>query len=132
MANTQPFLGKGEDSRRGVACVQHMGWWPFSNKKENTNINDDIHIKGTNFWLAELRELCERNFDDFENGKLQIVKLKEEWEKAKKNGDLDQALVTGLELRVRNLLLANDAEWLQILDNEDFWKPGWRPSFEEE
>ena len=79
-----------------------------------------------------MRELCERNFDDFENGKLQIVKLKEEWEKAKKNGDLDQALVTGLELRVRNLLLANAAEWLQILDNEDFWKPGWRPSLEEE
>ena len=109
-----------------------MGWWPFSNrKKKDINLNN-LHIKGTNVWLAELRELCEKYFDDYEKGKLEIDLLKNEWELAKLNAELDQILIEGLLLRANDLLLANEKEWLQILDNDDFWKPGWRPSNEEE
>ena len=109
-----------------------MGGWPFSNRKEKVTLKDKVHIKGTNFWLTDLRELCEKYFDDFEAGKLEVVKLKDEWRQSQSNGELEEALIEGLELRASNLLSSNEGEWLKILDNEDFWKPGWRPPVEEE
>ena len=109
-----------------------MGWWPFSNRKSKHIITDNIHIKGTNIWLTELRELCERHFDDSEKGKLEISLMKNVWEKAKSNEELDLILIEGLFLRADKLLLADEKEWLQILDDDEFWKPGWRPSDEEE
>ncbi len=109
-----------------------MGWWPFSNRKEKATIKDKVHIKGTTFWLTEMRELCEKYFDDFEEGKLEVVKLKENWLESQSNGELDEALTEGLELRANNLLKSSENEWLEILDDDDFWKPGWRPPVEEE
>ena len=38
---------------------------------------------------------------------------------------MDQALLEGLERRAMMLLGAGDAEWSDLLDDEDFWKAGW-------
>ena len=32
----------------------------------------------------------------------------------------------GLDRRALRLLRASDDEWLKWLDDDDFWKPGWR------
>jgi len=113
-------------------CVQNMGWWPFSNRKKKDIIQDKVHIKGTNLWLSEMRELCEKHFDAFETGKSELLKLKEEWRISQSNEELDETLIEGLELRASNLLSSTEKEWLELLDNEEFWKPGWRPYVEEE
>ena len=35
-------------------------------------------------------------------------------------------LLDGLDRRALRLLRASDDEWLKWLDDDDFWKPGWR------
>ena len=39
---------------------------------------------------------------------------------------MDDALLEGLDRRALRLLRATDDEWLKWLDDDDFWKPGWR------
>ena len=39
---------------------------------------------------------------------------------------MDDALLDGLDRRALRLLRASDDEWLKWLDDDDFWKPGWR------
>ena len=39
---------------------------------------------------------------------------------------IDDALLDGLDRRSLRLLRASDDEWLKWLDDDDFWKPGWR------
>ncbi len=80
-----------------------MGWWPF--KRREKPLNDDPHIKGTRVWLTELREMCERNFDNHVEGQRRISELQIEWKEAHKEAEND---------------------WLAWLDNEEFWQPGWR------
>ena len=49
-----------------------------------------------------------------------------EWIEAHGRGDLDAGLLEGLDRRAFRLLRADGEEWLRWLDDEEFWKPGWR------
>ena len=48
-----------------------------------------------------------------------------EWTDAHSEGEVDDALLDGLDRRALRLLRASDDEWLKWLDDDDFWKPGW-------
>ena len=76
-------------------------------------------------WIQDLREVCEKSFDNREVGQLAVESLREEWQKAFSEKDLDAALLEGLERRAMFLLGAGDSEWSDLLDDEDFWKAGW-------
>ena len=102
-----------------------MGWWPFK-RETTTDCGDNLHIRGTKVWLTELRELCENHHDNPEMGRVRVREMQVEWKDAYKDDDLDITLLEGLDRRAFQLLRADDAEWLNWLDNEEFWKPGWR------
>ena len=101
-----------------------MGWWPFKRRKKS--FNDNPHIKGTRVWLTELREMCERNFDNHAEGQRRISQLQIEWKDANRDAEIDDELLQGLERRAYRLLRADSDDWLAWLDNEEFWQPGWR------
>jgi len=101
-----------------------MGWWPFGRKK--ASLIDDPHVRGTGSWLQELREACERSFDNHAEGQRIVRQMQVEWIEAHGRGDLDDGLLEGLDRRAFRLLRADGEEWLRWLDDEEFWKPGWR------
>ena len=76
-------------------------------------------------WIQDLREACEKSFDDRENGQLEVESMREEWHKAFSVKEVDEVLLEGLERRAILLLGAGDSEWTDLLDDEDFWKAGW-------
>jgi len=41
-------------------------------------------------------------------------------------------LLQGLDRRAFRLLRASGEEWIDWLDNEKFWEPGWKGGFETE
>ena len=101
-----------------------MGWWPFKKKKKI--IHDNLHIKGTKLWLQDLREICEKNFDNYIEGQRLIRQMQIEWTDAHSRGEISDDLLQGLDRRAFRLLRATSEEWLQWLDDIEFWKPGWR------
>ena len=101
-----------------------MGWWPFKRKRKV--IIDDVHIKGTRYWLTELREVCERHFDNHAEGQRRILQMQVEWRTANAEDEVDAELLQGLDRRAYRLLKADGEAWLAWLDNEEFWQPGWR------
>ena len=101
-----------------------MGWWPF--RRREKPLTDDPHIKGTRVWLTELREMCEQHFDNHAEGQRRIAQLQIDWKDAHGEGEVDAELLQGLERRAYRLLRADANDWLSWLDNEDFWRPGWR------
>jgi len=107
-----------------IAKPNNMGWWPFSRKSSDSG--DNLHIKGTRVWLDELREICERHHDSPEAGRMRIREMQVEWKDAHGREELDSTLFEGLERRSFQLLRATDEEWLGWLDDDEFWKPGWR------
>lgn len=76
-------------------------------------------------WIQDLREACEKSFDNRENGQLEVESMREEWHKAFSVKEVDEVLLEGLERRAILLLGAGDSEWTDLLDDEDFWKTGW-------
>ena len=76
-------------------------------------------------WIQDLREACEKSFDNRENGQLEVESMREEWHKAFSVKEVDEVLLEGLERRAILLLGAGDSEWTDLLDDEDFWKAGW-------
>ncbi len=82
-------------------------------------------------WIQELRESCERNYDQREEGQLEVSKIREGWRKAHSDGEVDDPLLDGLERRSDLLLIAQDSEWSELLDDEDFWKVGWGSKVED-
>ena len=100
-----------------------MRWWPF--RKGRRVAYSEPHIKGSKMWIQDLRETCEKGFDDREAGQAEVSRLREEWEKSHSLGEVGASLFEGLESRAAILLSANDSEWRILLDNEDFWKAGW-------
>lgn len=101
-----------------------MGWWPFSRKSSDSG--DNLHIKGTKVWLDELRSICERHHDSPEAGRMRVREMQIEWKDAHTREELDATLFEGLERRTFQLMRATDDEWLDWLDDDEFWKPGWR------
>ena len=100
-----------------------MGWWPFVKKRKG--FANEPHIRGSRLWIHDLREICERNYDQREVGQIEIGGFQLEWRRAHSREEVDDPLLEGLERRAVTLLSADDDEWAQILDNEDFWKAGW-------
>ncbi len=100
-----------------------MGWWPFQTKSKS--IHSEPHLKNSKLWIQELREVCERCFDDREDGQLEVKKIQSSWQSAHSKGEVEESLLNGLEKRADMLLKSNDSEWVMLLDNEDFWKVGW-------
>jgi len=82
-------------------------------------------------WIQDLRELCERSFNDREKGQFEIEEIRLEWQKAHSDGEVTDSLLDGLERRVVLLLDAGDSEWTVLLDNEHFWKAGWGSKVDE-
>ena len=103
-----------------------MGWkWRFW-QKSRSDIGNEPHILGTRIWLQELRELCERCFDNREEGQRLVRELQVEWGDAWKRMEVEGSLKQGLDRRALRLIRANDSEWSEWLDNERFWMPGWK------
>ncbi|MDC3316746.1 hypothetical protein OAV29_00715 [Candidatus Poseidoniaceae archaeon] len=108
-----------------------MGWWPFGKKSDSKRqiINDPLR-KDTRVWLSELRDICEMNFDNPEAARRQIRQMQVDWHQAFSEGVLPQYNREGLESRAFRLLSCSDDEWISWLDDDNFWKPGWRPEQE--
>jgi len=77
-------------------------------------------------WIQDLRDVCERCYDDPSEGQRQVRQVREEWTDSHSKGEVDDSLLEGLERRAIKLLQSDGDEWLKWLDDEDFWKPGWR------
>ena len=103
-----------------------MGWWPFKSRSKGPAIPDVIR-RDTRSWLADLQEVCERNFDTPEEARRQIRQMVGEWKDAHEEGVMDDSLLEGLNMRAYRLLNCSDDEFSQWLDNLNFWSPGWRP-----
>ena len=107
-----------------------MGWWPFSRSKSSAEPSssqlDNPHIKGTRVWIEELQQACERNYDSPTSGHMLIREMQVEWGDAHRDGDLGKELFEGLERRSFHLLRAEGKDWINLLDDLEFWKPGWR------
>ena len=104
-----------------------MGWWPFGKKSSTRYRVDDPLRKDTRQWLSELRDVCEMNFDNPEGARREIRQMQVNWHQAYAEGTLPEYNREGLESRAYRLLACADDEWMEWLDNEEFWKPGWRP-----
>ena len=103
-----------------------MGWWPFGKKRESSRFtNNDPLLKDTRTWIGELRDACEKNFDQPEEARRQIRQMQVEWTDSHQKGDVSNELLAGLDRRCFRLLRADADEWLKWLDDEDFWAPGW-------
>jgi len=89
-------------------------------------------MRGARMWIQDLRETCERCYDDHEEGQRQISAMQTEWNEADGRGEVDVSLLDGLERRADKLLHADAGAWLEWLDNEEFWNPGWREEPSEE
>ena len=89
-------------------------------------------MRGARMWIQDLRETCERCYDDHEEGRLQVSAMQAEWNEADDKGEVDVSLLDGLERRADKLLHADAGAWLEWLDNEEFWNPGWREEPSEE
>ena len=107
-----------------------MGWWPFSRSKSSAEPSssqlDNLHIKGTKVWIEELQQACERNYNSPTSGHMLIREMQIEWSDAHQDGDIGEELFEGLERRSFHLLRAQGKDWINLLDNLEFWKPGWR------
>ena len=79
-----------------------------------------------------MQEICEKFYNNPEAAKIQIREMQIEWVDANKKDEVSNDLLDGLNRRSIRLLNSNDSEWLSLLDNIDFWKPGWRPNSENE
>ena len=107
-----------------------MSWWPF--KRKSKVLDEEPHLRGTRMWIQDLREACERHFDDHVGGHQAVSDIQDEWLAANDKGEIDVALFEGLQRRSERLLESEDEQWLAWLDNESCWNPGWREYSEEE
>ena len=76
-------------------------------------------------WIQDLREVCEKCYDNRETGQLEVQSIRGRWQKSFSSQEMDEALLEGLERRAVLLLRAGDSEWSDLLDDENFWKAGW-------
>ncbi|MGB0164330.1 MAG: hypothetical protein ACPF9I_02805 [Candidatus Thalassarchaeaceae archaeon] len=109
------------------ACYEGIMFWDWLfRKKPKGHMDNEPHILGTRVWLQELREICERNFDNRAEGQRFVRELQVEWEDSWKRQEIEDTLKQGLDRRALRLLRANDSEWSEWLDNDRFWMPGWK------
>tara|TARA_Y100001970_G_scaffold159963_1_gene195724 strand:- start:1087 stop:1473 length:387 start_codon:yes stop_codon:yes gene_type:complete len=113
-----------------VEGLTEMGWWPFRKRREPAD--NDPHMKGARAWIQDLREICERNYENPTTGQSRVREMQVEWSDSHAKGEIDDALLQGLDRRAFRLLRADDKEWIMWLDDEDFWEPGWKGGFDTE
>jgi hypothetical protein len=83
-------------------------------------------MRGARMWLQDLREVCEKSFNNHTDGQLKVREMQIEWTAANKIGEVSDSLLEGLDRRAFRLLQADSIEWLEWLDNDKFWNPGWK------
>ena len=76
-----------------------MGWWPFSKPKPSARVIEPISKDGRT-WLLELRDMCERNFDNPEEAKRRIRQMQVEWQECLDNGSLSSINKEALESKI--------------------------------
>ena len=89
------------------------------------SLHSEPHVRSSKMWIQDLREICEKSFDNREAGQLEVESIRVKWQKAFSEKEVDEALLEGLERRAMMLLGAGAPEWSNLLDDEDFWKAGW-------
>lgn len=109
-----------------------MGWWPFGKKEKTRRVVNDPLLKDNRTWISELRDICEMNFDSPPEARRHIRRMQVEWNDAANEGVLSATNREGLESRAFRLLTCDDREWVNWLDDLDFWKAGWKPTIENE
>ena len=65
-------------------------------------------------------------------GQIKVREMQVEWIAAHKVGEVSDSLLEGLDRRAFRLLKSNSEEWLEWLDNDKFWSPGWKGDVIEE
>ncbi|RJU84702.1 MAG: hypothetical protein DWB93_00560 [Candidatus Poseidoniales archaeon] len=83
-------------------------------------------MRGARMWLQDLREVCEKSFNNHTDGQLKVREMQVEWTAANEIGEVSDSLLEGLNRRAFRLLQADSIEWLEWLDNDKFWNPGWK------
>ena len=61
-------------------------------------------------WIQDIREACERNFEQREKGQLKVEEIRNKWREAHSEGEVDESLLDGLERRSELLIRAKDSE----------------------
>ena len=56
-------------------------------------------MRGARMWIQDLREVCERCYDDHEKGQLLIGELRAEWHEASDRLEVEVSLLDGLARR---------------------------------
>jgi len=134
-----PWSGRGVHSLIGSQSIKkldhvegatEMGWWPFKKRRELAG--NDPHMKGARAWIQDLREICERNYENPTMGQNRVREMQVEWTDSHAQGELDDSLLQGLDRRAFRLLRADEEEWIMWLDDEGFWEPGWKGGFDSE
>ena len=46
------------------------------------SIHSEPHVRSSKMWIQDLREICEKSFDNRETGQLEVESLRVEWQKA--------------------------------------------------
>ena len=87
---------------------------------------EEPHLRGARMWIQDLREICEKSFNNYTEGQIKVREMQVEWIVAHKEGEVSDSLLEGLDRRAFRLLQANSEEWLEWLDNDKFWSPGWK------
>lgn len=87
---------------------------------------EEPHMRGTRMWIQDLREVCEKSFDNYAEGQLKVREMQIEWKDAHKKGEITDLLLEGLDKRAFRLLRSDANEWLEWLDDDKFWNPGWK------
>ncbi len=87
-----------------VEGVTKMGWWPFRKRRELAG--NDPHMKGARAWIQDLREICERNYENPTRGQNRVREMQVEWTDSHAQGELDDSLLQGLDRRAFRLLRA--------------------------
>ena len=93
---------------------------------------EEPHVRGARMWIQDLREICEKSFNNYTEGQIKVREMQVEWIAAHKEGEVSDSLLEGLDRRAFRLLKSNSEEWLEWLDNDKFWSPGWKGDVIEE
>ena len=108
-----------------------MGWWPFGKRASKSQSAgsgqpEKIIAPTSRQRLDELRQICAGAYEQPEGGRIRLRENLIEWEDALASGELTDTLHDGLSRRARLLIRADDDEWRERIEDEDFWQPGWR------
>ncbi len=108
-----------------------MGWWPFGKRtskftQAGSGQPEKIIAPTSRQRLDELRQICDGAYEQPEAGRILLRENLIEWDDALTSGELTETLHDGLSRRARLLIRADDDEWRSRIEDEAFWKPGWR------